>query len=310
MNHVSIIIPTHNRASMLRQAIESAKRAGDNVEVIVVDDASTDETASMCRELTGIVFVRLDRNVGLSQARNVGISKSTGEFLGFLDDDDLRIPGSIDKQARLLAQNEEWSFVYGQVQIGDAEHCLPTGDIKPAHCPTGDLFWELVKCCFIYVPSVLVRKRHLEKVGLFDPNISTTQDWDLWVRLTATHDVGALEEPVAIYRAHTRTSKQMSSNLPRMSKSGAYTVMKALNSPRGQEAEPEKREKIWSDYVNGVWQDLIVEGRYALSNGYLRYAARNYITAIQLNPARAFRLGAIASFVRDLIKANPNRTLQ
>src|ERR1700734_2850781 len=99
---VSIIIPTHNRARMLLRAIESARQAGTDVEVVVVDDASSDETRSICRDLPGIIYIRLDQNVGQACARNTGILRSSGEFIAFLDDDDLRVCGSIDKQVDLL----------------------------------------------------------------------------------------------------------------------------------------------------------------------------------------------------------------
>ena len=97
MARVSMIIPTRNRATLLPQAIESAKQAGQDLEIIVIDDASSDETPEICRKLANIVYLRMHRNVGLARARNAGIRKSTGEYIAFLDDDDLRIPGSIDR---------------------------------------------------------------------------------------------------------------------------------------------------------------------------------------------------------------------
>src|SRR5262245_35276375 len=102
MPKVSIIITTHNRPAILPRAIESARAAGRNVEIVVVDDASCDETATVCQSINGIKYVRIDRNQGVAGARNVGLVASSGEYLNFLDDDDLRLPGSIDQQLRLL----------------------------------------------------------------------------------------------------------------------------------------------------------------------------------------------------------------
>src|SRR5215510_11955204 len=98
MATASIIIPTHNRSQQLTRAVESARMSGSDVEVIVVDDASQDETASVCRGLEGIKYVRLDRNQGVAGARNVGILLSSADFIAFLDDDDLRLSGSLDTQ--------------------------------------------------------------------------------------------------------------------------------------------------------------------------------------------------------------------
>lgn len=299
----SVVIPTHNRARTLLKAIESAKNAGENVEVIVVDDASTDETASVCQELDGIVFIRLERNSGQSVARNAGILRSTGEFVAFLDDDDLRIPGSLDRQIDLLTENEGFGFAYGRVHIGDSERCQPTGEIRPARCPSGDIFWQLLSGNFIYIASVLVRRRSLEKVGLFDPHIRGTEDWDLWIRLAEAYPVGALEEPVAVYRDFTPNSNQTSSNKPKMFESSVHTLDNALNRPRGQDLDRQFRKKLRSDFMNIAWDDLIREGKYALSAGRYRYAAINYATAIRLNPKRVFRPAAVMNFLRDLARA-------
>ncbi|MDQ5836983.1 MAG: glycosyltransferase, partial [Acidobacteriota bacterium] len=98
MPSVSVIIPTHNRPRLLPRAVESAHAAGEDVEVVIVDDASTDETAEVCRGLAGVKYIRLERNQGVAGARNVGLLASGGEYVAFLDDDDLRLPGSLDLQ--------------------------------------------------------------------------------------------------------------------------------------------------------------------------------------------------------------------
>src|SRR2546422_872849 len=113
MVKVSVIIPTFNRPHLLPRAAESALRAGRDVEVIVVDDASADRTASVCAALPDIKYVRLDRNQGVAGARNVGLLESTGDFVAFLDDDDLRLPYSLDHQLSLLEAVPDAGFVAG-----------------------------------------------------------------------------------------------------------------------------------------------------------------------------------------------------
>ena len=92
----SLIPPTHNRAGWLKDTIESAKRAASSSEIIVVDDASTDGTPEVCRAIEGIRYIRLEQNVGVSAARNVAVQESACDLVAFLDDDDLRLPGSLD----------------------------------------------------------------------------------------------------------------------------------------------------------------------------------------------------------------------
>jgi len=135
---VSIIIPTHNRADWLPGAIVSAKLGCSvDAEIIVVDDASSDATPKVCADIKGIRYERLDQNVGLARARNAGIAISSGEYLAFLDDDDRRLPGSLDLQIRALDESPDSALVYGPVVWGDPETCEPTGVIDPPECPTG-----------------------------------------------------------------------------------------------------------------------------------------------------------------------------
>src|SRR6185503_14945756 len=99
----SIIIPTHDRPKLLPRAVESARRAGAEVEVVVVDDGSMDQTSVVCASFRDIVYVRLQERRGVGYARAAGIAASSGAYISFLDDDDARLPGSIDRQVAILA---------------------------------------------------------------------------------------------------------------------------------------------------------------------------------------------------------------
>lgn len=144
LGRVSLIITTYNRPHLLARAVESAQRAGRSVEVIVVDDASIDETTDVCRVLRGIKYVRDDRNHGVAGARNLGLLESAGEYIAFLDDDDIRLPGSLDHQLALLEAEPAAGMIYGRVFFGD-EECRQKGGFYPETCPQGDIFWELLR---------------------------------------------------------------------------------------------------------------------------------------------------------------------
>jgi len=153
MNKVSLIIPTFNRPHLLPRAVESARRAAREVEIIVVDDASSDSTASVCAALPDIKYVRLDRNQGVAGARNVGLLESRGDFIAFLDDDDLRLPGSLDHQVFLLAAHAEAGFVAGGVMLADQD-CVPTGEVA-IHVQRAAIFFG--KCWPWTCTSYLIR---------------------------------------------------------------------------------------------------------------------------------------------------------
>src|SRR5688572_6482931 len=166
MSKVSVIIPTHSRPHLLRRAVESARAAGTDLEVIVVDDASTDQTAEVCRELPGIKYVRVDRNQGVAGARNLGLMHAQGEYIAFLDDDDLRLPGSLDHQVQHLDAHPEVGFVCGGMVMADQNYRL-TGEVV---CPkiSGDIFFSLMELDFpIMGLAVLVRKECFIRVGVF-----------------------------------------------------------------------------------------------------------------------------------------------
>ena len=98
MPKISVIIATHNRPHLLPIAISSARTAARDVEIVVVDDASSDDTAAVCKSISEITYVRVDRNQAVAGARNIGLIASSGKYITFLDDDDLRLPNSLDRQ--------------------------------------------------------------------------------------------------------------------------------------------------------------------------------------------------------------------
>src|SRR5438270_3788894 len=143
MPRASIIIATHSRPQLLPRAIESARAAGLDVEVIVVDDASTDETAAVCRALKGIKYLRVERNQRVAGARNIGLVASQGEYISFLDDDDTRLPGSLDLQIELLEREPQAGLIYAKAIWGNQQG-EPEDRSYPADCPQGDSFWQLL----------------------------------------------------------------------------------------------------------------------------------------------------------------------
>ena len=183
MSKVSVIIPTFNRPHLLPQAVESVHRAGRDIEVIVVDDASTDSTAEVCATLREIKYIRLDRNQGVAGARNVGLLESTGEFIAFLDDDDLRLPDSLDHQVSLLEANHEAGFVGSGVLLA-AHDGVDTGKVAIPRGESGDIFWRVLGLDVHLIPgSVLLRKQCFLEIGLFNQKLAGIDDWDLWTRI-------------------------------------------------------------------------------------------------------------------------------
>ena len=280
----TIVITTYNRALMLPHAIESAKKAAANAEVIVVDDCSTDDTSDVCAKIAGVRYIRLNANRGLAHARNVGISESSSEFIAFLDDDDLRLPNSIDKQLRAIAVDENIALCYGQALIGDARRQLPTGEIYPLKCPQGDIFWELLEDNFIPMPTVLARKSSLRTAGGFNTDLKLIEDWDMWLRLSEHFRVTAVAEPVAIHRKATAASGQMCSNSAALLQQALKVQQSALDRPRARAAKGKQRRHVQRKFRNRVYDILMTEATNSLQEGNTVSARANVFDALRFRP--------------------------
>ena len=259
MAKVSLIIPTFNRPHLLPRCVNSALQAGSNVEVIVVDDASSDETASVCQTIRDIKYVRLDSNRGVAGARNEGLRVCTSEYVGFLDDDDLRLPNSIDAQVKLLEAQTDAGMIYGRAFYGD-EQCVPKENSYPDECPQGDIFWELMEWNFVPCLTVLFRRACLDHVGLLDESAAGVDDWDLWVRIAELYSVLAMEREVAVWRQPTPTSGQFSFRAERMHRSAHRLHRdKWLRLPRAMEASEERRNQASRAFADRATQQMISE---------------------------------------------------
>lgn len=290
--NVSVIIPTHSRPQLLARAVESARAAGTEVEIIVVDDASTDETATVCQNLDGLKYVRLERNQGVAGARNIGILESEGRYIAFLDDDDLRLPGSLDVQARALDTNPEAGFVCGAMIMADQNYEATGEVIGPRHAG-GDVFWELLELDFPVLPlCTLIRKESLLRTGLMKRRLSGIDDWDIFTRLAELYPVVIVEQPVGVYRQPTATSGQGSSARAAQLRQAIRHQLQLLKLPRAMAAPESKRRLIRRRTINRIADTLLWNAAHGLPGREFGPACANILTALRLNPFRAIRPAA------------------
>lgn len=302
MVDVSIIIPTHNRAAWLRETIESARAASAAAEIIVVDDASSDETPRVCEQMDGIRYIRMETNIGTSAARNLAIRESSSDLVAFLDDDDLRLPGSLDGQIALMKQFPQLGLVYGRTYLGESRFGLPIGMVVPEECPRGDVYWPLLEGNFIATSTVVARKQALIDAGLFDPDLSVLEDYDLWIRVAERSWVDAVPEPVSVYRMRGEASGQKTSNRANHERRHKQLHQRLLSQGRAAAASWRKRRRTHGKHMNIIYGSLIHDSALALINGDSRSAREYLVAAARLNP---FHLKAHVSllwlFVRNLV---------
>lgn len=293
----SIIITTHNRPHLLGRAVESAHGAGKEVEVIVVDDASTDETERVCRSLSGIKYQRTERNQGVAGARNVGLLVSSGSYVTFLDDDDVRLPNSVDAQVKLLQADDKAGLVYGQAIYGD-QSGEPANEFYPRVCPDGDVFWPLLAQNFIPCGSALFRRSCLNAVGLLDDGLPGFDDWDLWLRIAELFPVIALEQPVMIWRRSTPVSGQGSSDATELALRCVRQCGEWLKLPRAANASSQMRQAAWQAFSANMAEHLIWNAMRSLEHAKLAEAIGSVLAAVRLCPLATARLASRRNFLR------------
>ena len=289
MPTTSVVITTHNRPHSLPRAVESAWAAGADVEVVVVDDASNDETARVCRGLSGIRYVRVERNQQVAGARNIGILNSTGEFIAFLDDDDVRLAGSLDLQTDALRSAPDAGLIYGQALINDPQ-LVGAKKSYPRRCPQGDVFWELLEQNFIPCGAVVFRRSCLFRVGLLDHSVPGIDDWDLWIRIAAFFHVIALEQPVVVWRKSSPSSGQGTSRADQLVKTSTRHLQhKWFKLQPAVDAQARKRQVVWRQFSENMACHLAVETIRAVKAGDLSCAPKNAVAALHLHPWSSVR---------------------
>lgn len=202
MPKVSIIIPTYNAMPYLPATVESVfNQTFTDFELLLVDDGSTDETIPWITQLTDArVKLIQQANQGASVARNTGISHAQGEYIAFLDNDDLWQPTKLAQQVQYLDQNAPVALVHTWMILID-EHGQSTGRLITTDAE-GWVWSKLVEQDTVLNSSVLVRRTCFDVVGVFDPTIPRTGDWEMWLRVAAKYPLGVIKEALVFYRNH------------------------------------------------------------------------------------------------------------
>jgi hypothetical protein len=207
---VAVIVPTYNRADMLRQCLESL--LGQTLplsQIIVVDDGSTDHTVQCVRSFGSAVSYLHQVNGGKPKALNLALPLVDADYVWIFDDDDIALPSSVELRVTALQRHPHAGFVVTNHLLGKADgEVLKTAG--RARWPTidGDFFLQLMLGCFVTLQSVLVRTACYRQVGGFDENLRTSEDYEMLLRLARRFPVVLLDEPTFIFRQHEGTRGQ------------------------------------------------------------------------------------------------------
>jgi glycosyltransferase involved in cell wall biosynthesis len=203
MLKVSVVIPAYNAMAYLPETVESVLRQTfTNFEVLIIDDGSSDQIVQWVSQISD-PRVRLisQENQGLSGARNTGIAHAQGEYVAFLDADDLWEPTKLEKQVHCLENKPAVGLVYTWTVLVD-EQGNPTGRVFISDAE-GDVWQQIVWDDVMSNGSTaMVRRCCFETVGVFDLNLGPAADRDMWIRIASRYPFAVIKEPLVFYRQH------------------------------------------------------------------------------------------------------------
>lgn len=211
---VSVIIPTFNSQQYISQSIDSVySQTFKNFEIIVIDDGSTDNTRGLILSKYPRVRYYFIENQGAAHARNYGISLSDGEFIAFLDADDLWNPRKLEKQIELFFADSNLALCFTEHQFFNDTEVKDGLFKKRDRLMKGDLVKNIFLYSYVCLPSVMVKKAIFADVGMFDENLCAAEDDNLWMRIALNHKFFLLDEPLVMVRESCGSLSRTSSIL-------------------------------------------------------------------------------------------------
>jgi len=238
---LSVIIPTYNRSGFVRDCLNGLRRSGvSDLEIIVVDDGSTDDTAQVVASTDPKACYVRQSNAGPAAARNRGFQMSRGRYVGFLDCDDEWLPGAPAAAIELLDRHREIDVLFAEARMGNREDGfvswidsggqdeffrLPHRNVERALriLESNPFFRRMALRNPVFIGAVIMRREAFVRSGGFDPELCGAADWNLWLRMAATMTFAYWDEPLAIYTKH---QDGMSNDHDGMSKEFCMTLRK------------------------------------------------------------------------------------
>jgi glycosyltransferase involved in cell wall biosynthesis len=197
---ISVIITTRNRAALLREAIESvlsSNHKGFTLDLIVVNDGSVDETAQVLEEYD--LRAIHTSGLGIPQARNIGLQAAKGDFIAFLDDDDVWLPENMQSQLAYLLKHPEYGAAHAQVQLTSMDR-VPFGRPQPEGPLSSGMIFEEGLSYWPQIGTLLVRANIAHELGDFDQSLTGDSDWDWFLRIAWHYPVARIEEALLLFR--------------------------------------------------------------------------------------------------------------
>jgi glycosyltransferase involved in cell wall biosynthesis len=200
---VSVVIPVFNQERYIVEAVDSVlKQTYDNVELVVVDDGSTDRTAEILKGYGDRIRYMRQDNAGAATALNRGIEAAKGELVGWLSSDDVYEPAKVERQVEHFDAHPNVGLTYTDFNVIDGAGRVQKTVRSPYYADHKEFIRQLILGNFVNGSSVIARKEALVSTGLFDPVMTYHADANMWLRLLKHHEFGHVPEVLLNYRWH------------------------------------------------------------------------------------------------------------
>jgi glycosyltransferase involved in cell wall biosynthesis len=284
---VSVVIPVYNAERYLAESVRSALgQSWPEIEVLIVDDGSTDNSLRIARKLAVDPRVRLlsGGNGGPARARNLGILEARGEFIAFLDADDLWLPHKLERQIPLFSESPAPGVVYSQRLTIDAAGAALEGYRPPVL--DGRILDEMWVDNFICMSSAVVRRDVFEGVGLLDESLRMSEDFDFWLRAAVHCEFRGVEEPLVKYRVHGEQASRRTEERVRV----AWEIRGRFEAKYGRHLGGEARRRARARH-------FATRGLREERGGERWRSLVSYLRALRLEPLNEMAIRGVAKAV-------------
>lgn len=268
---ISVIIPCYNAERYIAATIASVlAQDQEDLEIIVVDDGSADASVALVRREFPGVRLEQQANAGVAAARNKGLSLARGQWVAFVDADDIWLPGKIAAQLAQMQALPGCRMSYTAWQVWPCSEPVPSathlaalasvaGDSALWSGASGWIYPQLLLDCVVWTSTVLAERALFEEIGGFDTGLRIGEDYDLWLRASRVTPIHRVARPYALYRIHPDSiTKSMPTENYRATVIGRALAKWGMRSPDGREADQAAVRRLlaksWSDFAGAHLQ--------------------------------------------------------
>ena len=266
---ISVIIPTYNSGIFIGEAIHSVLcQTCTDYEIIVIDDGSTDNTREIIEKNFPQVRYFYIPNQGVSRARNYGIRMARGEFIAFLDADDLWLPEKLEKQLEVFKADQELMLVFTEHRVFDTNGFRKQLFFKKKRLMKGDIVKNIFFYSHVTTSTVVVRRHVFQEVGFFEENLKAAEDDNLWMRIALKFRIHLIDEVLVNYRWTEKSLSRTAANLFDGDLKNIELIEKKHKDLRKHLGQANIRRKK-SDIYNFYGYFFFSKGDHAMAKRYL-----------------------------------------